>query len=117
MLQEKFDAQLQYIISIDPIVRGEAYTLLCDESLSSDEMTIKLNDFITKKYNQEALDDVYQQIQKNQKKGFKMPHSEADQKKFFKIYLKREVNMKDHQTFHHSSCSFASGLYLVFSFS
>ena len=26
-----------------------------------------------------------------------MPHSEADQKKFFKIYLKREVNMKDHQ--------------------
>ena len=97
MLQEKFDAQLQYIISIDPIVRGEAYTLICDESLSSEEMTIKLNDFITKKYNQEALDDVYQQIQKNQKKGFKMPHSEADQKKFFKIYLKREVNMKDHQ--------------------
>ena len=35
ILQEKFDAQLQYIISIDPIVRGEAYTLVCDESLSS----------------------------------------------------------------------------------
>jgi hypothetical protein len=58
ILQEKFDAQLQYIISIDLIVRGEAYTLVCNESLSSDEMTIKLNDFITKKYNQEALDDV-----------------------------------------------------------
>jgi hypothetical protein len=97
ILQEKFDAQLQYIISIDPIVRGEAYTLMCDESLSSDEMTIKLNDFITKKYNQEALDDFYQQIQKNKEKGFKMPHSEADQKHFFKLYLKREVNMKDHQ--------------------
>ena len=93
--QETFDAQMQWIIANDPIVKGQAAIIVDDENLTTEEKTAQLEAFIIKKYKTAALDDIFERIKESQQKGFKVGQSWKEQVKFMKVFLKSEAKWTD----------------------